>query len=497
MWTTGMSSKINRKTGFYRISEPIYSFNMNYNRKKRTLMTIFVLSKDGKRLMPTIRPGKVRHLLKDGKAKIISHQPFTIQLLYDTTGYTQPIEFCEDTGDRYIGISIKSEKQEYVSQEVLPLADEKQKHDAQRKNRRNRRGRRRYRKNRFDNRQREEGWIAPSIEHKKEVNLAWYRKYLNVCPITNAAFETGQFDTQKLQAIEGGSILPEGKDYQQGPRYNTATLREAVFVRDHYTCVFCGRSVKDKAVLHVHHALYWKGRHGSQVNELATACERCHTPANHAKDGLLWGYTPGTFVAMGGAATMNILRHRIVKEAKALDEHVQVSVTYGADTKAMRQFMGLEKSHVNDAYVMGNLHPEERAVYIRYKKKRRNNRILEDFYDASYVDSRDGSIKNGKELYNGRTKRNKNRNTENLHKYRRRKVTNGRRAMKRKTVSLRPGDIVSLNRETLVVHGTHTSKKGSVNVQFTKPARNGRKSADLKKLKILGQRFNSGWEQVV
>ena len=36
-----------------------------------------VLSKNGERLMPTIRLGKVRHLLKDGKAKIIKHHPFT------------------------------------------------------------------------------------------------------------------------------------------------------------------------------------------------------------------------------------------------------------------------------------------------------------------------------------------------------------------------------------------------------------------------------------
>lgn len=43
-----------------------------------------VFSKSGKRLMPTIRLGKVRHLLKDGKAKIIKHHPFTIQLLYDS-----------------------------------------------------------------------------------------------------------------------------------------------------------------------------------------------------------------------------------------------------------------------------------------------------------------------------------------------------------------------------------------------------------------------------
>lgn len=47
-----------------------------------------VFSKNGERLMPTIRLGKVRHLLKDGKAKIVKHHPFTIQLLYQ-----QPVEY--------------------------------------------------------------------------------------------------------------------------------------------------------------------------------------------------------------------------------------------------------------------------------------------------------------------------------------------------------------------------------------------------------------------
>lgn len=37
---------------------------------------VCVLSNNGERLMPTIRLGRVRHLLKDGKAKIIKHHPF-------------------------------------------------------------------------------------------------------------------------------------------------------------------------------------------------------------------------------------------------------------------------------------------------------------------------------------------------------------------------------------------------------------------------------------
>ena len=38
---------------------------------------VCVLSNSGERLMPTFRLGKVRRLLKDGKAKIVKHHPFT------------------------------------------------------------------------------------------------------------------------------------------------------------------------------------------------------------------------------------------------------------------------------------------------------------------------------------------------------------------------------------------------------------------------------------
>ena len=36
---------------------------------------VCVLGNNGERLMPNIRLGKVRRLLKDGKAKIVKHHP--------------------------------------------------------------------------------------------------------------------------------------------------------------------------------------------------------------------------------------------------------------------------------------------------------------------------------------------------------------------------------------------------------------------------------------
>ena len=66
---------------------------------------VYIISKTGKPLMPTNRLGKVRHLLKNGLAKVVQRTPFTIQLLYDSDEYTQPITLGIDAGSKTIGLS--------------------------------------------------------------------------------------------------------------------------------------------------------------------------------------------------------------------------------------------------------------------------------------------------------------------------------------------------------------------------------------------------------
>lgn len=405
-------------------------------------MTIFVISKDGKPLMPTVHSGKVRRMLKDGRASIYKHHPFTIKLHYETTTYKQPIEFCCDTGDHDVGVSLKSESREYLSEEYLPLADEKTKRDNRRKYRKQRRSRLRHRKPRFDNRKNREGKLPPSIEHKVEVNLKAFKDIVAVCPVTSATFEIGAFDTQRLAAIQKGEELPEGEDYQKGPKYNLETLREAVFTRDQYTCQICNKGIKDGAILRVHHALYWQGRHSSQLDELITCCTECHTHANHEKGGKLYGYEPKEFHDLTGAAVMNQMRWRIYSGAKEIAPDLEIHFTYGAYTKAKRKFLGLEKSHVNDAYAMGNFHPPIRAEIRVYQKMRRNNRILEKFYDATYIDKRDGKKQKGAQLSSGRVSRNKNLSGENLRQYRGNKIKKGRRTIRKDRYEYRPGDMI-------------------------------------------------------
>ena len=66
---------------------------------------VYVISKNGKPLMPC-RNVIARLLLKDGKAKVIRCEPFTIKLNYETKEYTQPLTLGIDTGSGTLGAAV-------------------------------------------------------------------------------------------------------------------------------------------------------------------------------------------------------------------------------------------------------------------------------------------------------------------------------------------------------------------------------------------------------
>ena len=108
---------------------------------------VYIISKTGKPLMPTNRLGKVRHLLKDGLAKVVQRTPFTIQLLYDSDEYTQPITLGVDAGSKTIGLSATTGKKELFSAEMQLRTDIVDLLSTRKQNRRTRRNRKtRYRR---------------------------------------------------------------------------------------------------------------------------------------------------------------------------------------------------------------------------------------------------------------------------------------------------------------------------------------------------------------
>ncbi len=427
------------------------------------LSCVYVLSRQGKPLMPTTRFGRVRHLLKDGKAVIAKRNPFTIQLTCNCPDKVQPLEIGMDAGYQHIGLSVKSEKKEYVSAEYTLLNDEKERHDACRKYRRTRRNHLRYRAPRFQNRKREDGWLAPSIQHKANAHIRLIKNIAEVAPVTAVTVEVGLFDPALLSAMEKGTPPPEGIAYQQGPLYFAESLRQAVFQRDKYKCAVCGKTpfTTPGLILQTHHTLYYEGRHADTLGELVTVCTKCHTSANHQKGGALWGMKPPV-AKLEGATYMNIVRWQIVSQVKEIGTApgFETHFAYGATTSRKRKDAGLSKSHANDAYCIGEYTPGTRAVPQYYKKRRRNNRVLEKFYDAKVIDIRSGTAVKGASLGCERTNRRESRvSDKSLRKYRGETVNKGRRTIRRTRHPVQAGDIVLFRGVRYACHGTFSKGK--------------------------------------
>ncbi len=460
-------------------------------------MVTFVLSNEGSPLMPTFNIRKVRKLLKQGRARIAGHDPFTIQLLYETGNGTQPVEIAVDTGYKYVGISVKSEKHEYVSEERRLLTDEKEKHQAQKRIRTARRNRLRYRKprnKRAENSYRtQKEWLAPSLEHKADLHTALIRKYMGVLLVSSVTLEMGQFDTAVLSAVSEGKPVPEGVGYQYGPKYGYDTLREAVFSRDRYTCAVCGReAVKDKAVLAVHHIGFRKGDRSNRMGNLLTVCTKCHTSKNHKEGGALWDLKPKSG-RLPDAAFMNSAKWHIYKAVRALCE--ETHITYGAVTKRTRNDRNMAKSHANDACCIGAFHPKHRTPTRYIVKTRRNNRCLERFYDAVYTDIRTGEKKKGSALGCNRTDRSIPRdNPGNERVFRGKKVSAGRRSIRKGRHPINAGDVVLYKGKRHVVRTCRTRNTKKRGDHETIEFRDMHGEVDAAKVTVI--RRENGWREV-
>ncbi len=327
---------------------------------------VYVINKQGQALMPTERFGKVRRLLKNSLAHVVCRIPFTIQLDYDTTDYTQPVSLGVDAGSKHIGISATTSEKELYAADVELRNDIVDKLSTRRELRRTRRSRLRYRKARFNNRvsSKRKGWLAPSIENKIQTHLTVVEKIHKFLPITNIVVETASFDIQK---INNPSI--SGSEYQQGEQLDFFNVREYVLFRDNHTCQHCKGKNKDK-VLNVHHIESRKAG-GDSPNNLITLCETCHK-----------AYHRGEFelnVKRGksfrDSAFMGIMRWSFYDRLKNI--YPNVSMTFGYITKNTRTTNNLPKEHYVDARcISGNPVAKPLGYYFYQKKVRCQNRQI-------------------------------------------------------------------------------------------------------------------------
>lgn len=331
-------------------------------------MLVYILNKNENPLMPC-SPRKARILLKEGKAKVIRREPFTIQLLYGSSGYRQHVTLGVDAGSKHIGLSATTSKKELFAGEVKLRTDIVNLLSTRRQFRRSRRSRKtRYRKSRFLNRvhSKHKGWLAPSIENKIQCHLSIVAKLHKILPIDKVIVETASFDIQK---IKNPNI--QGDEYQKGEQLGFWNVREYVLFRDGHKCQCCKGKSKDK-VLNVHH-IESRKTGGNAPNNLITLCETCHK-----------GYHKGTVkfpksikrgASFRDTAFMGIMRWSFYNKLKEL--YPNVSMTFGYITKNTRIRTGLPKEHYVDARcISGNALAKPLGCYYYYQKVRRNNRQI-------------------------------------------------------------------------------------------------------------------------
>src|SRR2546430_17515776 len=78
---------------------------------------VYIVNCHGEPLMPC-HPRKARLLLKEGKAQVVKMVPFTLQLLYGSSGYKQEVSLGIDAGTQHIGVSATTEQVVLLEAEV-------------------------------------------------------------------------------------------------------------------------------------------------------------------------------------------------------------------------------------------------------------------------------------------------------------------------------------------------------------------------------------------
>jgi len=323
---------------------------------------VFVLNKTGNPLMPA-SPAKARHLLENGQAVVVRRTPFTIQLLYGSSGYKQDITLGVDAGYATVGYSAVTDGRELIAGEVNLRNNIKRLLEKRKAYRRTRRSRKWYRKPRFDNRGRRDGWLAPSIQHKLDSHIKLIEKLKSILPITQTIVEVASFDTQKMQNPE-----ISGVEYQQG-ELQGYEVREYLLEKWGRKCAYCG---KKDVPLEIEHIVP-RSRGGSdRVSNLTIACHECNqTKGNQTAEE--FGHPQIQAKAeksLKATAFMNIVRSKMV-------DLLNCDQTYGYITKHDRIELGMPKSHANDAFVIAGGNGQEHAVHLHIGKQvRRQNRSL-------------------------------------------------------------------------------------------------------------------------
>lgn len=319
---------------------------------------VFVVDTKGQPLSPT-HPARARKLLKQGLAAVFRTYPFTIVLkkTVENPG-NEPLRLKLDPGASVTGIALVNQSRHTVvwAAELTHRGDRIRAKLAERRVvRRNRRCRKtRYRQARFNNRKRQDGWLAPSLKHRVETTLTWVNRLISYGPITDISMELVRFDTQKLQNPE-----ISGVEYQQGVLFGYE-LREYLLTKWQHQCAYCGAKNIPLEIEHIQP----KSKGGSdRVSNLAIACHKCNQKKGsqpveqflEKKPEILKRLLVQAKAPLKNAAAVNSTRWALFSRLKQTGLPIEIGT--GGLTKYNRMVQGLPKTHWIDAACVGKSTP--------------------------------------------------------------------------------------------------------------------------------------------
>ena len=344
------------------------------------MAVVYVLSSNGKPLMPTTRCGHVRILLKEGKAWVVERIPFTIQLTYQSEEETQPLYLGIDPGRTNVGAAVIREDRECMFTAQLTTRNKdvpklmkarKQFRMAHRRLKRRCKRQRRAKANgttspkeefqrllpgceepitckgirnkeaRFNNRKRPVGWLTPTANHLLLTHINLVQKLKKFLPITDVVLEVNRFS---FMAMDNPAI--QRWQYQRGPLFGQGSVEDAVYASQDGHCLFC-----KKGIDHYHHVIPRRKSGSETLGNRGGLCEEhhrlVHTETSWEKK--LAAKKAGMNKKFHALSVLNQIIPQLTEQlTEMFPQHA--FVTTGQDTCSFREDHSIPKDHYLDAY---------------------------------------------------------------------------------------------------------------------------------------------------
>lgn len=326
---------------------------------KEEKMAVFVLDKNKKPLMPCSEK-RARLLMVRGKAVVHKHYPFTIRLKERLVKNSalQTLRLKLDPGSKNTGLAITNDKDR--NETVCFLAEIqhrgqliKKNMDSRRSLRNNRRSRKtRYRQARFNNRNKPQGWLAPSLQHRVDTTISWGSKLSKIAPISVISMELVRFDMQKMQNAEISGI-----EYQQG-ELQGYEVREYLLNKFNRACTYCN---KKDTPLEIEHVIAKANGGSNRVSNLCLSCHSCNIKKGTLQievflaknQTLLASIKRQLKTPLKDAAAVNSTRWALSQRLESFG--LPVELASGGQTKFNRIRFKIPKTHALDAVCVGNV----------------------------------------------------------------------------------------------------------------------------------------------